>query len=148
MPCLARAAQYVLAGHVSEKTDTFAFGVVLCELLTGKAPADYEQGECLAAVMYGALEATAIVGTLPEMLDTSVNSSGAGGGWQLVKALQLGGLAKRCIDIHVRSRCTVIDIAPDIDALAERLLPTCTSCGEVLPPHATNAFCTFCGHQQ
>jgi hypothetical protein len=24
----------------------------------------------------------------------------------------------------------------------------CTSCGEVLPPHAANPFCTFCGHQQ
>ena len=28
-------------GHVSEKTDTFAFGVVLLELLTGKPPYDH-----------------------------------------------------------------------------------------------------------
>ena len=29
-----------MAGHISEKTDTFAFGVVLLELLTGKPPYD------------------------------------------------------------------------------------------------------------
>ena len=44
--CLAQPVEYMQMGQVSEKTDTFAFGVVLCELLTGLSPADYDAGRC------------------------------------------------------------------------------------------------------
>ena len=43
--------EYLQQGHVSEKTDTYAFGVVLCELLTGLPAADYDKGEWLATTM-------------------------------------------------------------------------------------------------
>ena len=40
-------AEYLMAGHISEKTDTFAFGVVLLELLTGRPPWDEEKDSLL-----------------------------------------------------------------------------------------------------
>ena len=139
------APEYVMAGHVSEKTDAFAFGVVLCELLTAKPPADFELGLTLSTAMLEPLADTEIAHALPLLLD----SAGGKQGWPAVgKALQLGRLARRCIEIHPRTRCTVASLLPHLDALAGRTLPICVLCGEVLPPHDTNTFCTYCGHQQ
>ena len=47
--------EYLQAGHVSEKTDTYAFGVVLLELLTGKPPFEEATGQLLVYEMGGVM---------------------------------------------------------------------------------------------
>ena len=105
-------------GHVSEKTDTFAFGVVLCELLTGDPPADYDRGEVLSAKMLAPLDDENRARQLPPLLDACGGSGTRG--WPLHRALALGGLALRCLEPLALKRCTVADILPELDALAER----------------------------
>ena len=114
MPCLARTAQYVLAGHVSEKTDTFAFGVVLCELLTGKGPVSADR-EMLQAKMYMPLADAER--NLPPLLDARL---GGRGGWPLPSAIALGHIARRCIEVVPDMRCVVNDVLVELDGLAGR----------------------------
>ena len=104
--------------HVSERTDTYAFGIVLCELLTGSGPVtDYECGETLSAKMYAPLESPEQ--ELPPLLDIRLGGGG-GGGWPLERAVALGRIARRCIESHARRRCVVAEVLPELDALAGR----------------------------
>jgi len=108
-------AEYIMHGQVSEKTDTFAFGVVLCELLTGEGPA------MLSAKMMEPLDDAER--KLPPLLDTHIGGSGGGsggGGWPVAGAVALGRIARRCIEMMVASRCTVAEVLPELDALAKR----------------------------
>ena len=66
-----------MLGQVSEKTDTFAFGILLCELLTGLPPADYDKGEWLATAMPEPLSDAEQL--LPPLLDKRLD----GGSWPL-----------------------------------------------------------------
>ena len=102
-------------GIVSENTDTFAFGVVLCELLTGAPPADYAKGEMLAAKMYAPLADAERA--LPPLLDTQL---GRGVTWPLARAIALGRIARRCIEPVAQVRCLVAAVLPELDALAGR----------------------------
>ena len=104
--------EYVQLGHVSEKTDSFAFGVVLLELLTGERPADYEMGEMLSQKMYEPLQDAER--ELPPLLD------GRAGAWPLPRAASLGRIARSCIEMSAAKRCLVADVLPELDALAGR----------------------------
>ena len=127
-----------MLGRVSEKTDTFAFGVVLCELLTGLPPADYDKGEMLAVSMFQLLADGGGGGggaarLLPPLLDTRLGSGG-GSGWPLSRALALGGVARRCLEPMAADRCVVAEVLLELDALAGRMAVRRAGRGEEYDP--------------
>ena len=126
--------EYLQQGHVSEKTDTFALGVVLCELLTGDPPTNHESGEMLATTMYFEVLADAEA-ALPPRLDTQLGA-GAGGddSWPLDRAVALGRIARRCIEMQVSRRCVVADVLSELDALAGRMAVRRAGRGEEYDP--------------
>ena len=122
--------EYLQCGHVSEKTDTYAFGVVLLELLTGEAPFDRARGEMLSSKMYQPLKDAerggrggGAAGVLPPLLDARLGGGGGGKGggkWPLPRAAALGRIARRCIEMMAAQRCTVAEVLPELDVLAGR----------------------------
>ena len=129
-----------MLGRVSEKTDTYAFGVVLCELLTGQPPADYDKGEMLAVSMFQLLADVGGGGgggggaprLLPPLLDTRLG--GGGGGWPLPRAFALGGIARRCLEPMAANRCVVAEVLLELDALAGRMAVRRAGRGEEYDP--------------
>ena len=120
--------EYKGQGHVSEKTDTYAFGVVLCELLTGKPPSDPDSGEMLAMAMHHELRSEGIDHGLAPLLAGGVSA------WPLPRALVLGRIARRCIDNQVSKRCTISDVLVEIDVLAGRMAVVRAGRGEEYDP--------------
>jgi serine/threonine protein kinase len=117
-----------MSGHVSEKTDSYAFGVVLCELLTGNPPADYGSGgEMLSMRMYGPLSEGTVELELPPMLDGACK-------WPRPRVLALGRIARRCIEFEVRKRCTVAEVLSELDELAGRMAVRRAGRGEEYDP--------------
>jgi len=109
-------SEYTYFGHVSEKTDAFAFGVVLCELLTGLPPADHDAGEMLATTMPRAFADAERL--LPPLLDKRIG--GGGSVWSPLRAAALGRVAAQCIEPSVSARCAIADVRPELDTLAGR----------------------------
>jgi len=104
--------EYAMSGHVSEKTDTFAFGVVLLELLTAMPPSNMDSGEFLYSELSHQLRHAKAA--MPPLLD------GRAGQWPMEKALALSAIAKKCLEMLPRDRCTIRDVLVELDLLAGR----------------------------
>jgi serine/threonine protein kinase len=104
--------EYVMSGHVSEKTDTFALGVVLLELLTAMPPSNRETNDFLHIELSHQLRDAEAA--LPPLLDRRA------GRWPLPKALALAAVAKQCLEMYARDRVAVRDVLVDLDVLAGR----------------------------
>jgi hypothetical protein len=113
--------EYMQSGHVSEKTDTYAFGVVLCELLSSKPPFNSDTCQMLAAEMQQLLQLP-VAAMLPQLLDARA------GAWPRGAAVELARIARLCVNAFAHERCTLRDIVHPVDVLAGRA-PT--------PPHRT-----------
>ena len=99
-------------GHVSVKTDSFAFGVVLLELLTGLPPKSKQTKEPLCSELGAELEE-------PERLLVPYLDKRAGD-WDITIACTVAAVARRLLAWRARDRCTVVEAKPEIDRLAGR----------------------------
>jgi len=104
--------EYTGQGHVSEKTDTFAFGVVLLELLTAKPPSNKQTHEFLYTELAQALREANTA--LPPLLDKRA------GKWPREKALALAAIARKCLEMYARDRVAVRQVLVELDVLAGR----------------------------
>eukprot|EP00937_MAST-01D_sp_MAST-1D-sp2_P000267 g267.t1 len=103
--------EYCMQGHVSVKTDAFALGVVLLELLTGRPPLLPGGEEMLAEEL-----AEDLAG--PEPPRVRMHLDPKAGTWRDERsAVALAALAERCLR-SVSARCTAAEIRPKLDRLA------------------------------
>jgi serine/threonine protein kinase len=92
--------EYEKSGHVSEKTDSYAFAIVLVELLTGRV------GLAAAALQ---LEEPDLFADMHQFVDAQA------GAWPPAVVAGLAAVAERCICTHARNRATVRDVVPLLD---------------------------------
>ena len=104
--------EYLVDGQVSEKTDGYAFGVVLLELLTAEPPVQSGTRKFLTFIMAKVLDNPER--DLPRRLDRNA------GRWPPKKYLALAEIAKRAIELRHHRRCEPSEIVDDLDQLAGR----------------------------
>ena len=104
--------EYHSSGKVSAKTDTYAFGIVLLELLTGRPPRNPSTAEPLVASMYEALQ--------DPRRHMRAFADARAGKWESKSWSRLAEIARRCSEDTYQRRCTVADVVGEIDALAGR----------------------------
>jgi len=122
--------EYLQSGHVSEKTDAYAFGVVVCELLTGLPPSNPETKEFLANEIMETLNAAVLdpARKLPRMLDSTA------GAWPLDKAATLVRIARQLLEPNWRKRSAVREVLMELDELAGRQVVRRAQRGEMYDP--------------
>uniref|UniRef100_A0A0E0K7H8 RING-type E3 ubiquitin transferase n=1 Tax=Oryza punctata TaxID=4537 RepID=A0A0E0K7H8_ORYPU len=98
--------EYQRSGQVSVKSDTYALGMVMLQLLTARAPIG------LAEVVERAVED----GKLSDILDES-----AGWKWAMEEAQEMADLALRCLEMRGKDRPDLnTRVAVDLDRLNRR----------------------------
>ena len=95
--------EYVSHGQVSEKLDSYAFAIVLLELLTGQPP---------IAVAALHLEEPDLYTQMPQHADARA------GAWAPAVVHRLAAVAGRCIEMRSRTRAAVRDVVDELEELA------------------------------
>jgi serine/threonine protein kinase len=96
--------EYIQSGHMSDRTDAYAFGVVLMELLTGRPPE--------RAAETFAFEGPGVFARVGEIADRKA------GKWPPAVLRVIGaGVAAKCLDHAPRHRATVKSVLPALEAL-------------------------------
>jgi serine/threonine protein kinase len=122
------------AGQLTQKVDSYAFGIVLLELLTGQLPYDAKRSEKdILTYMEDVIDEVVVQGNAQGLLKFVDPSAGD---CPLGKAVQLIGIAKRCL-ARKKERCTVHEVLPELELLAGRKpLPPV---GRIHGPRLSNA---------
>ena len=104
--------EYEKSGHVSEKTDSYAFSILLLELLTGRV----------------GLEAAAVYHEEPDLFEEMMDYVDArAGAWPPPVVAELVAVAQRCICMHARPRASVREVMPQLEAIAVPAAPRLAS---------------------
>jgi serine/threonine protein kinase len=128
------APEYFRAGQITQKIDSYAFGVVLLELLTGCPPVDVDGSRqqkdivtWLEDVMYDIFEANQQDTGAP--LQTSVSERGAWdqlipyldplAQWPLHKAVELLRISRMCLQPRRASRWSLREALPHLEDVAD-----------------------------
>ena len=128
-------AEYHSSGKVSAKTDTYAFGIVLLELLTGKLPVNPKTRDTLLNELAPALDRPRRL--FKAHLDARAGDWGKTG---TRAALAIAAIAVRCTQQRVDARCTVADVVGDIDAAIGRSAESLPSAKTVEDDEGRNTF--------
>jgi serine/threonine protein kinase len=96
--------EYANTGHVSEKTDSYAFGIVLLELVTGKAPED-------AILLHEDNEEEALGAAVAACRDKRA------GEWPAGVVSGLAQAAEQCLKLYAKRRASVKEVQPLIETL-------------------------------
>lgn len=100
---------YFRSGKLNDKSDVYAFGVVLTEILTGqKAVSSNISEEGLALRFRSAMKANCLF----EILEKVVEYEG-----QMEKILAVAKLAKRCLKLKAHKRPSMKEVAAELDQL-------------------------------
>ncbi|KAM3192013.1 hypothetical protein ACQJBY_069327 [Aegilops geniculata] len=109
--------EYQLTGTVRPKSDLFALGIIILQLLTGKRP----QGLILS------VEEAIRKGTFPDILDVSLND------WPITEAEMLAKLGLHCTALRCRDRP---DLEQEVLPELENVLSSVTSSRKFESPKA------------
>jgi ankyrin repeat protein len=124
-------------GNLSEKTDVFAFGIVMFELLSAKNAVILSNvgTQNLSKVFLSAMKSPGALFN-PSLLDCHVQNM-----WPRDNYQSFAQLARQCIEIDPRKRPTMASVAEELQIILEQKQRVCTICMDN-PPNAKFA----CGH--
>ncbi|XP_027183942.1 wall-associated receptor kinase 5-like [Coffea eugenioides] len=101
--------EYLMTGQLNDRSDVYAFGVVLAELLTGqKAVSSDKENEGLVIQFQSSMNE----GRLFNILDGTVSTEG-----QHEEITVVAMLAKKCMELNSRNRPTMKEVAVELDKL-------------------------------
>ncbi|KAJ7523867.1 hypothetical protein O6H91_18G065800 [Diphasiastrum complanatum] len=122
------APEYALNGHLSEKTDVFAYGVLLLELLTGRKPVLVDTQRQSLAHMSNWVKNLFGSGNIHEVVDPTLR-----GKYSTAGVIGIINLAFACMDEAASKRpvmAHVVQRLSEIESLVDICLDWCSSSGE------------------
>jgi serine/threonine protein kinase len=102
--------EYASTGHVSTRTDSYAFGIVLLEVVTGKPPRE-------VVVLHAQERQVFELICSGQLAEAAAESRSA---WPPPVLKEAAGAAKGCLQFHAKRRLAVLDVLPQLEDLVTR----------------------------